>query len=193
MRLFVALDVPDDVARYMSQVQREVKQEIKASRWQPSHNLHLTLHFLGEVEESLVPVLQQDIDMVSSVIPAFSLSTGYLGVFPSEQKPRVLWLGLSGALATLKQLHLLLGKRFHMHRGLQYDHRPYQPHITLARNVVAEDGPLRLDRWKEQIHTQSGPRWQVQQVHLYHSELRPEGAKHTILHSSSLSQLQPTI
>lgn len=184
MRLFIALDLPEEVVQYVTDVQNDLKQQIQADRWQSTRNLHLTLHFLGEVPKELLPAIRQDMDMVSTIIAPFSLSTGYLGVFPQLEKPRVLWLGLHGDISALKQLHLLLKKRLQMHPGLHVDRKPYRPHITLARGPQYGGRALPLEEWGHKIHTNSGPRFTVQHVHLYQSELRPEGAIHTILHTS---------
>lgn len=183
MRLFVALDIPDHAVEYLSNVQRGLRQLVRADRWQPLHNLHLTLHFLGEVEESLLPRLQEDLDIVSAIIEPFSLELGHFGAFPHPEKPRVLWLGLRGQIKVLRQLHLLLGKRFDLHPGLTFDKRPYSPHITLARGPHAEEGGLPLYEWNERFLVDEPPQWQVQRVHLYRSELRPNGAIHTIIHT----------
>lgn len=186
MRLFVALKLPESAIRAITRVQDRLKQEIKADRWQPLSNLHVTLHFLGEVEESTVPALCKDMDIVSSIILPFMLVVGSFGVFPHPQKPRVLWLGLNGQRKSLEQLHLLLGKRFDRQHGLHYDRRPYHPHLTLARNPHGQDLPL-LD-WNERILQERPKRWQVKEVHLFQSELRPEGAIHTIIHTSQLRE-----
>ncbi len=188
MRLFVALEIPATVTTTIEQVQRQLKRSIRADRWQPVHNLHLTLHFLGEVEESSVPHLCADLDIVSRIIPPIQLSLGSFGIFGQPQKPRVLWLGIDGNRPSLSQLHLLLGKRFDLHEGVSYDRRPYSPHITLARNPHADVLPLPLHEWQDamaaQIQTAS---WQVKRVALFRSELRPEGAVHTVIHASELS------
>lgn len=185
MRLFVALEVPKTAVDYMDRMQSQLKQEIKADRWQPLGNFHLTLHFLGEVQEDLVPALIQDIDMVSSIIAPFTLELGKFGVFPHGGKPRVLWLGLNGNRKSLEQLHLLLGKRFDMHQGLNYDDRPYRPHITLARGPQIPPDKALLEL-SERMLEEPAPRWEVHSVHLYRSLLRPDGAVHTMLHSARL-------
>lgn len=188
MRLFVALEIPHSAADVINHIQQQLKQEIQAERWQPLNNLHLTLHFLGEVDESIVPAIQQDMEIVTSIIRSFTLGLGYFGTFPHVQKPRVLWLGLNGNIKSLQQLHMLLGKRFDLHQGLHYDERPYKPHITLARGLRITDGALSMNKWNEQFLDGKQPHWQVEQVHLYRSELRPEGAAHTIIHSSSFDK-----
>jgi 2'-5' RNA ligase len=184
MRLFVALELPDHAVTYISQIQHELRQLIRADRWQPLQNLHLTLHFLGDVDESLIPRLREDMEMVSAIVEPFTLRVGAFGAFPDAAKPRVLWLGLNGQTDVLKQLHLLLGKRFDLHNGLRYDKRPYRPHITLARGPRTDAGGLPLQEWNERFLDGQQPQWEVQRVHLYRSELRPEGAIHTIIHSS---------
>ncbi len=188
MRLFVAFDVPQDAVTYIKQIQQGLRQEIRADRWQPVHNLHLTLHFLGEVDETLIPYICEDMQIVSSVIQPFPLSIGQFGVFPSPERPRVLWLGLEGDKKALVQTHLLLGKRFDLRQGLQYDTREYKPHITLARGPHYRGGQIPLDSWNQKYLSEHPPHWQVNRIHLYRSELRPEGAVHTILHSAELAQ-----
>lgn len=197
MRLFVALDIPEDAAAYLTDVQQMLRQEIHADRWQSLQNLHLTLHFLGDVEERLIPAICEDLDIVSAITKPFRLRLAELGAFPNASRPRVLWLGLRGNTQALKQVHLLLGRRFELHAGLDHDRKAYKPHITLARGPKTTAEGLPLDRLNEQVLAEEPPHWQVNQVHLYQSELKPEGAVHTILHTStfdkdySIDQMEP--
>lgn len=188
MRLFVALDIPEHAVQYLADVQEQLRRQTAADRWQSLHNLHLTLHFLGEVDEALIPAICEDMDIVSAIIKPFRLSTKEFGAFPTIFHPRVLWIGLGGQIRVLQQLHLLLAKRFELRPGLSYDKRKYQPHITLARGLRASDQGLPLTQWNEQFLALQPPQWVVSQVHLYKSELLPQGAVHTILHSSTFDK-----
>jgi len=188
MRLFVALDIPQNAAAYIAGVQQRLRQEVAAERWQPLDNLHLTLHFLGDVPESLLPDLCGDMDIVSAIINPFSLKAGGFGAFPHAEHPRVLWLGLRGQTSPLKQLHLLLGKRFDLHDGLSYDRKQYRPHITLARGPHVQGDGLPLLEWNERFLATPPPHWQVRHVHLYQSELKPQGAVHTVIHTSTFAK-----
>jgi 2'-5' RNA ligase len=187
MRLFVALNMPQAAVAYINRVQNQLKRELRADRWQPLQNLHLTLHFLGEVDQHLLPAIQQDMDIVSAIIPPFTLRLGRLGVFPGEESPRILWMGIDGNREALEQLHLLLGKRFELHPGLRCDKRAYRPHVTLARGPQPPGSPMPLTDWNERFSAEEQPSWRVDSVHLYRSLLRPEGAVHTILHTSRLA------
>jgi 2'-5' RNA ligase len=189
MRLFVALDIPEHAVKYLDGIQRSLRHLVRADRWQPLHNLHLTLHFLGDVEEAFLPRLQEDLDIVSSIMEPFTLELGQFGAFPHPENPRVLWMGLRGQIKVLRQLHLLLGKRFDLHPGLTYDKRAYHPHITLARGPRAGAGGLPLFEWNERLLLEQPPQWKVERVHLYRSELKPQGAIHTKIHSGMFSKV----
>ncbi|MFP3391830.1 RNA 2',3'-cyclic phosphodiesterase [Brevibacillus sp. SIMBA_040] len=188
MRIFVALDIPQEAAAYMADIQSRLKQEISVRRWQPLHNLHLTLHFLGDVNEDLVPAICEDMDIVSAIINPFTLRVGGFGAFPHADKPRVLWLGLRGQVSSLKQLHLLLGKRFDLHQDLAYDRKSYRPHVTLAHGPEEQENGLPLDEWNDRYLALEPPQWKAKHVHLYRSELLPTGAVHTIIHTSTFDK-----
>ncbi|WP_139490155.1 RNA 2',3'-cyclic phosphodiesterase [Brevibacillus dissolubilis] len=190
MRLFVALDIPPQAVDYLEAVQKRVKQELQADRWQPLHNLHLTLHFLGEVDEQLIPLLKEDMDLVASIIEPFTLVVGKFGAFPKLERPRVMWLGIEGLVRSLQQLHLLLAKRFDLHPGLTYDRKEYRPHITMARGPHSDGKNVALPvaDWNERLLDPNPPHWKVEGFHLYQSELLKSGARHTIIHTSTLGK-----
>ncbi|QDX95507.1 hypothetical protein C2W64_02844 [Brevibacillus laterosporus] len=188
-RLFIALHVPTKVVSYIEDAQRQVKQELNAQRWQPLHNLHLTLHFLGDVDEQRIPELQKDIQIVSSIIRPFSLAIDHFGSFPQGGKPRVLWLGMQGNVESLQQMHLLLGKRLDRHQNIQFDKRPYEPHVTIARKPFLHDErSLPLADWSQRFLPHPKPSWMVEEITLFQSELLPEGAIHTPLFTSLLGE-----
>ncbi|MGG1659398.1 RNA 2',3'-cyclic phosphodiesterase [Brevibacillus sp. NRS-1366] len=188
MRLFVALDIPKEAAEYIADIQARLKSEIGADRWQSLTNLHLTLHFLGDVQDELVPAICEDMDIVSAIINPFSLQVAGFGAFPHADHPRVLWLGLRGQTNPLKQLHLLLGKRFDLHQGLSYDRKLYRPHITLARGPEVRGNGLPLDEWNERYLAEEPPQWKARHFHLYRSELLRAGAVHTVIHTSTFDK-----
>jgi len=187
MRLFVAIDIPREAAGYLESVQRMVKGELAAKRWQPWQNLHLTLHFLGEVSEASVPELVADMEQVGSLVAPFRLALGRFGAFPQPDRPHVLWLGVAEQGQALQRVHHLLGQRLSRHSWLMLDKRPYKPHITLARGPFRGTLPVPLTDWDARFLGTTPPSWSVQAIHLYRSQLLPQGAVHTLLHSAPLS------
>ncbi len=110
---------------------------------------------------------------------AFELSVAGIGTFGKRQQPRVLWAGVVPCPA-LENLQLLTVKNLHK-VGVEFDEKPYSAHLTLGRfksngNLAALLGQLE----KEQSDNLGS--WTVNELLLLQSELKPEGAKHTVLH-----------
>lgn len=182
MRLFTAIKIPPQTVREIERVQRLLQEHIPCRRWQPLHNLHLTVHFLGEVDESAVTPLQGHLDAVCRDHQPLRLELGHVGGFPSPNSPKVLWIGISGDRHRLEALEKALRGRLRM-TGLLAENRPYSPHITLGREAV---GPLRprVITGDSAINP-SG--WLVDKICLFRSELRPSGAVHTVVSEHKLA------
>lgn len=135
-----------------------------------TENLHITLAFLGSVDNSTKSCLIQAADNI--VVPAFTLSMAQLGFW---RRPRVVWLG---AKETPPEVMTLVGelKKAMLRCGLEPDTRPFQTHLTLLRK--AHRTP----------HVQQTPvlEWSVNRFALVASETRPEGARYEILKSWEL-------
>jgi len=105
---------------------------------QPTHpaDLHLTLHFLGQVEEGRLGALRELGDRLAG--EAFALRLDHLGHWPG---PRVLWTAPDRVPEALRALHVALGEGLAA-LGFALDPRPWRPHVTLARKVVRAPGDL---------------------------------------------------
>lgn len=139
-RLFYALWPDDRVRRALARWQRDQL----PPRARPTHvaDLHLTLHFLGQVEDAQLESLL-GLGRDQRVDP-FELVLDRIGHWP---RPRVLWVGPSEIPLALIELHRELGKGL-TQLGFELDPRPFAPHVTLARKVARppeglEFAPLR--------------------------------------------------
>jgi 2'-5' RNA ligase len=121
-RLFLAVDIPAAYKQTLSAMQSR----LPGARWSSPQQMHLTLHFLGDMP--LEPV-QRALESVQAT--GFSLSLSGVGTFPNRGKARVLWAGVDES-EPLLVLHQKLGEALQT-VGYQPDKRPYHPHITLAR------------------------------------------------------------
>ena len=90
MRLFLSVELPKEIKDYLYNLQKEVR-EAKIN-WVSKKNLHLTLKFLGEVDEEKLPEIIKVIKEINS--KKFEVSLSNLGFFPSKEKPKVIWVGL---------------------------------------------------------------------------------------------------
>ena len=138
MRLFLAIDPDPAVVAVLAAMQAELHARLPARRWSDPACLHLTLHFLGEVDAGRVPALAELLAGVAARTLAFKLSVDGLGAFPSDAAPRVVWAGVGGDRDALAALHGALADGL-VALGFSPDTRPYHPHLTLAREAA---GPL---------------------------------------------------
>ncbi|MFQ5599599.1 MAG: RNA 2',3'-cyclic phosphodiesterase [Candidatus Krumholzibacteriia bacterium] len=134
MRLFVALLLDAELRGLLVGVQRRLRalDTRSAVRWAAPSGIHLTLKFLGEVEETRVPELDEALEAAVRGRGAPVLGLGELGAFPNARRPRVLWVGLreQGDSLTLVQAAV---EKATTELGWQKERRAFQPHLTLGR------------------------------------------------------------
>ena len=130
MRLFIAITPPNDARERMTRVIEELKPLSRAPRWVRPEALHLTLKFLGEVDELQLPQVKA---AMKDIRASKSLEMRFRGVgsFPKHDRPRVIWAGVedNGALAAVAEA---LATRFEP-LGFRREEREFSPHMTLAR------------------------------------------------------------
>ncbi len=125
LRLFLGLELPDPVKQRLL----AVRQPVAGARWQRADQLHLTLAFLGSVEEQLLP----DVRTAARSLPVkpFDLAVTGLGCFGHPDRPRNLWAGVQ-PVEQLAELQDALNERLIL-SGFTREKRTFRPHITLAR------------------------------------------------------------
>jgi len=173
LRAFLAVPLPEARRRQLEQLQRELAAALPRVRWSAPETIHLTLRFFGDVpEESLEKITDVVLSVGRSFAP-FQAELKGIGVFPSPARPRVIWLGVTGAPA-LAQLHAALDRSLRL-AGWPGEERPFSPHLTLGRARERLILPATvLERYRE---AGCGP-LPVEQLVLYESRLRPAGAIH---------------
>ncbi len=172
MRLFVAVDVGDAVRAEAARVIQAISDRIAAVRtppkitWVKPAALHVTLRFIGEVDDAAVPSLCERLAPPFALAP-FAVEWRGLGAFPSARQPRALWLGVVAGGASLGALEAEVTRR--LVGTVDAQPRPLLPHLTLGRIKMAGAG---VD-WPKilQAIEVRGARSAVDRVTLYRSEL----------------------
>lgn len=137
--MFVAVDLPPDVKDELWRARADLQERIPAVRWVPRENLHLTLSFLGSVDDSQVIAVSGAIaDAVSSMVD-FPVSLDRLGACPSEARARVLWVGLSDPAGGLESLAGSVSGK--LGAAAPAESRRFRSHVTLGRLA----GPREVD------------------------------------------------
>ncbi len=156
-------------------------------RWTPPENLHLTLHFLGETPENLLVDLHHDLAALASAQRPFDLKVSGLGVFPSWEDPRVLWVGVEDRAGKLEGLFRASLKVLNAYRLFKLREDFQQPHLTLAR--VGRLGAAWDPRRALAIAGQGGDLGilRVDEFYLMKSELSPAGARYEVVEKFSLA------
>lgn len=134
MRLFAAVEI-DDEARRSAVEAADALRAIFGShpeiRWVPAENLHLTVRFIGHVDDDRVAPLLEAL-AAPLAIAAFDVALGSCGAFPRGGNPRVMWIGLRSGLAELAAMHGEFSQRL-LPFGFPPEARPLSAHLTLAR------------------------------------------------------------
>lgn len=125
-RLFVSLELPDSIAAALVRLDPR----LQGVRWLEAEQIHLTLAFLGQVQEREEENLRTHLSAIR--FHSFFLPLLGLGTFPGKGAPKILWLGVGQGHPHLFQLHKKVTEAG-LRSGLQLDLRPWHPHITLAR------------------------------------------------------------
>lgn len=146
-----------------------------AIRWADPAGAHLTLKYLGET--ALRDQISAQLDQIGPTMARFVLQTAGVGAFPNRQQPRILWLGVSGALAALAVLQQAVEQRM-VALGFAPETQAWTPHITLGRARGGPAQPLRGNAVT--VPPQS---WEVRSLALMCSERGPGGARYTAIHT----------
>jgi len=170
-RLFIALDFPDTIVEQVANLCHGVR----GARWTPSHQLHLTLRFIGEVDDGTFEDVKECLEMVN--FSAFSIRLAGTGFFPPRKQPRVLWVGVEKS-TELNDLFSLIENSLES-AGLAPDERTFHPHVTVAR---LREGvrPGEITPFLSGTGLFKTEPVLISEFHLYSSVLRPEGPVHTV-------------
>ena len=168
-RLFVAIDLPESVKDAI----KSICGAIPDARWVDMRQLHLTLRFIGEVDDATFESIKSTLAEIAE--PRFSLNLNGVGCFPSKHAPRVLWVGIDDneVLARLadKVEQILVQKN-----GIEPERRKFSPHITIAR--FRERSPSGVADYLARNSSFSTETFPVDAFYLYSSKLTPKGAEH---------------
>jgi len=178
MRCFIAIDVDEKIKDAISALQVELKDFNANLRWVKPENIHLTLKFLGNVDEGMLDKIKRALRVACSGYKNFTLEAKGMGIFPDRRRPRVLWVDIKEN-DSLKSLQRAIEDAM-VSTGFERDERGFSPHLTIARfRSSAEIGQLydKIQLYKERYFGTMN----VDSVLLMESRLRPAGAEYTRL------------
>ncbi|MBS3681972.1 RNA 2',3'-cyclic phosphodiesterase [Ornithinibacillus massiliensis] len=144
---FIAIPVSTELKEKFFTWQESLKQNISYKVWPHQEDLHITLKFLGAVEEQQLKQLRNNLATI--IYTAFTLTVGGIGTFGKHDNPRVVWAGVKKN-TNLEGLFLKI-ESVVTEIGFPSENRPYRPHITLAKKWLESYHARALDEAKEQF------------------------------------------
>ncbi|MBI4697762.1 MAG: RNA 2',3'-cyclic phosphodiesterase [Nitrospirae bacterium] len=131
MRSFIAIELPEAVRYALSGIEEELKKSRADVRWVKPENIHLTLKFLGDVEEKNTEKITEILKDICRRFKPFALEIKGMGVFPHPRSPRVLWTGMDIS-DTLENLQKEIEDAM-TSLGFEREDRRFTAHLTLGR------------------------------------------------------------
>lgn len=187
MRLFAAVDLSQETRVAVAAEQKRIAAGLGSAgaplKWVRADNLHLTLVFLGHVDDARVPALIEVVGTDVNV-PPFELVFAGLGAFPHHGAPRVLSIGIDAGGSPLEALQRQLAARVSA-AGVVLEAREFHPHLTLARWPGSRPADRRRALALARPGAIAGHR--VEWATLYESRLSPSGAIYTPLTRANLA------
>ncbi len=185
MRLFIAINFPDAMRKRLWSEAAPLHDAGYPVKWVAADNIHMTVKFLGEVDESRAGAIGVGLRSAVADTKTFGLPVGQFGAFPSAKRPRVLWVGCE----TPPVLELLEDamEREMSKIGLETDGRAFRPHITIGR-VRREARPAELKGLEQDlVRLEFFEEPQIASVDLIGSHLGPKGPHYERLASVELA------
>jgi 2'-5' RNA ligase len=185
-RVFIAIELPSNICKRIADHIDRLRDSVPDARasWIREDNLHLTLKFLGDIPVTNVEQLSAAASLAATRIEPFEIFVDDCGAFPLRGQPRVLWIGTDDPSGKLSELNRALEDEC-ANAGFARESRAFHPHLTIAR-IRQPQGSRQLAA----VHKEVGFNREaisVSELTVIRSELRSEGARHTVVSRHAFS------
>ncbi len=178
MRTFIAVELPPEVKRKIEEVQSPLKKTDTYVSWVKPGNVHLTLKFLGEIDEGRIENVFKGTETALEGSKRFKLSLKDLGCFPNLRRPRVVWVGVDKGKGELSKMQRQIEEELFKFK-FPREQRSFSPHLTIGR----VKSPKNIEKLIGLIETTNFQTEEVEvdEVVVMKSQLHPQGAIYTPL------------
>jgi 2'-5' RNA ligase len=187
MRAFIAIELPKELREFLSRMQDQLKTSGGDIKWVAPDNIHLTLKFLGEIDDEKFAKIVKIIEGVTKETLPFPMRISSIGAFPKIDYPRVIWTGVDKGDKEAKQIVKELEAKIEK-LGIPKEERAFSSHITIGRTrsnlnrekLVAELKNLENKPGGENLE------FSVTKITLFKSTLTPKGPIYEVLQEANL-------
>ena len=184
IRSFIAIELSPPLRHHIEKIQNELKSATTDVRWIRSEGIHLTLKFLGAIDEQRVDEIGDRIEKCLADETIFTVTVGSLGAFPNREHPKVIWLGIEDKRGVLQNVQQTIDTRL-TSLGFTAEKRTFSPHLTLGR-IKSPKGKRTVSQRLATMGECACVTFDVTEIFLFKSDLKPSGAVYTKLKSFAL-------
>ncbi len=186
IRSFIAIDLTSEIRTDINQIMNGLRKGSNLPiRWTSAENIHITLKFLGEIDENQAMLVKQTLPVLLERIIPFKIEIGELGAFPKPERPKVIWIGSKfdpTGIELQRSIELKLSQL-----GFEKEERRFSPHLTLGRiaNYASSGDLAAISQLIRNSSIGNIGTILVDAIHLFRSDLHPSGARYSKIASFS--------
>ncbi len=184
MRLFIAIPLPHPLQQDLDLWWHRESLLFPDWRGMPARSRHLTLHFLGEVDEKQLDGLSEILSQLAAETPPLQLAVHGTGFFPSVARAQTFWVGVEEETGNLQHCARSCRHLCQSVQGRGGKAPRFRAHITMARHSGRVNGVRLL----EQISMPPAFSWEAGEIQLIKSQLHPQGARYQLVERFALGQ-----
>jgi len=184
IRSFLAFEIPEEIKKTVSFIYEGLKaSSLEGVRWVKQENIHLTVVFMGNINEKDIDAIGRAVEKTCNKYAPFRIKAKGAGVFSSLRNARVLWIGVEGDIERMTYFRESLQKKLKAFGIKREDNKRFSPHLTVGRFKKGFNQPDKLREVIERFKDVLSPEAVLNELALFKSELRPDGAVYTKLNS----------
>lgn len=187
IRSFIAIELDQKVIEKLREIEYKLKSVRAEVKWINPSSIHLTLKFLGGIDEGMIDEIAKKAQEVARRYNPFNLKVEGIGTFPPGKNPRVVWIGVKDETGKISALQEEIEHEMN-NLGFEREQRAFTPHLTLGRVKSAKGKDELLEKIEEGKGINLGE-FTVKDFHLFKSDLHPQGAIYTKLKTFMLNLL----
>ncbi len=184
-RTFIGVAIGEGIRASAKAMQQTLARCGADVKWVEADNLHVTLLFLGEIDDRDLMNACRSAAKATEKEPPFILRVGGVGAFPTPRRPKVLWGGITEGADALVRVHAAIAGPLLELGTYRQEERGYTPHLTLGRAAGEADANLLATELPKHLSWNAG-QTAVEEVLVYRSEMRRDGMEYSVLARSPL-------
>ena len=178
IRAFVAVELSDAVRAEVASLENDLRAPGTDVKWVDPATLHLTLKFLGDIDETQKGALEKALREAARGMSPFEIGLEGIGAFPGTTRPRVIWVGVGAGKERLVELSQKVEAAC-LALGFPAEERPFNPHLTIARLREPQNSRLLVDR---HLASKFEPvEFEAAELVVYESDLLPTGSVYRVI------------